>query len=98
MEKIDLFKKQIEELESSLESNYPNFDEMDLYRLKKEMLLYKLSNPKDTNIDTLLSLTGLDFFFCVVLIVLISPYLPHWFSISNVDAVSSFLILLCAFN
>ena len=56
MEKIDLFKKQIEELESSLESNYPNFDEMDLYRLKKEMLLYKLSNPKDTNIDTLLSL------------------------------------------
>ena len=56
MEKIDLFKKRIEELESSLESNYPNFDEMDLYHLKKEMLLYKLSNPKDTNIDTLLSL------------------------------------------
>lgn len=56
MEKIDLFKKRIEELESSLESNYPNFDEMDLYRLKKEMLLYKLSNPKDINIDTLLSL------------------------------------------
>jgi len=29
---------------------------MDLYQLKKEMLLYKLDNPNDTKIDTLLSL------------------------------------------
>jgi len=56
MEKIESFKKKINELEISLESNRPNFDEMDLYHLKKEMLLYKLSNPKDKDIDTLLSL------------------------------------------
>lgn len=56
MEKIELFKSRIKELEESLESNRPNFDEMDLYHLKKEMLLYKLSNPKDPDIDTLLSL------------------------------------------
>lgn len=56
MEKIESFKSRIKELEESLESNQPNFDEMDLYRLKKEMLLYKLSNPKDPDIDTLLSL------------------------------------------
>ena len=56
MEKIESFKKKINELEISLESNRPNFDEMDLYHLKKEMLLYKLSNPKDRDIDTLLSL------------------------------------------
>lgn len=56
MEKIESFKSRIKELEESLESNKPNFDEMDLYHLKKEMLLYKLSNPKDPDIDTLLSL------------------------------------------
>jgi hypothetical protein len=56
MEKIESFKSRIKELEESLESNRPNFDEMDLYHLKKEMLLYKLSNPKDPDIDTLLSL------------------------------------------
>jgi len=56
MEKIESFKKKINELEIGLESNRPNFDEMDLYHLKKEMLLYKLSNPKDKDIDTLLSL------------------------------------------
>ena len=56
MEKIESFKSRIKELEESLESNQPNFDEMDLYHLKKEMLLYKLSNPKDPDIDTLLSL------------------------------------------
>jgi len=56
MEKIDLFNDRVTELEKGLESNYPNFDEMDLYQLKKEMLLYKLDNPNDTKIDTLLSL------------------------------------------
>lgn len=56
MEKIESFKSRIKELEESLESNKPNFDEMDLYHLKKEMLLYKLSNPKDPDIETLLSL------------------------------------------
>lgn len=56
MEKIESFKSRIKELEESLESNRPNFDEMDLYHLKKEMLLYKLSNPKDPDIGTLLSL------------------------------------------
>ena len=56
MEKIDLFNSRVSELEKGLESNYPNFDEMDLYQLKKEMLLYKLDNPKDTKIDILLSL------------------------------------------
>lgn len=56
MEKIEQFKSQIKSLEESLESNRPNFDEMDLYRIKKEMLLYKLDNPDDKDIDTLLSL------------------------------------------
>ena len=56
MEKIESFNKKVIELEKGLESNHPNFDEMDLYQLKKEMLLYKLDNPNDTKIDTLLSL------------------------------------------
>lgn len=56
MEKIELFNKKVIELEKGLENNHPNFDEMDLYQLKKEMLLYKLGNPNDTKIDTLLSL------------------------------------------
>ena len=56
MEKIEQFKSQIKSFEESLESNKPNFDEMDLYRIKKEMLLYKLDNPDDKDIDTLLSL------------------------------------------
>ena len=56
MEKIEFFNQKVTELEKGLESNYPNFDEMDLYQVKKEMLLYKLENPKDTKIDILLSL------------------------------------------
>ena len=56
MEKIESFNKKVIELEKGLESNHPNFDEMDLYQLKKEMLIYKLDNPNDTKIDTLLSL------------------------------------------
>jgi len=56
MEKIEFFNKRVTELEKGLESNHPNFDEMDLYQVKKEMLLYKLENPKDTKIDILLSL------------------------------------------
>ena len=56
MEKIEQFKSQIKSFEESLESNKPNFDEMVLYRIKKEMLLYKLDNPDDKDIDTLLSL------------------------------------------
>jgi hypothetical protein len=56
MEKIESFNKKVIELEKVLESDHPNFDEMDLYQLKKEMLLYKLDNPNDTKIDTLLSL------------------------------------------
>ena len=40
MEKIESFNKKVIELEKGLESNHPNFDEMDLYQLKKEMLLY----------------------------------------------------------
>ena len=56
MEKIEFFNQRVTELEKGLESNYPNFDEMDLYQVKKEMLLYKLENPKDTKIDILLSL------------------------------------------
>jgi len=56
MEKIEFFNQKVTELEKGLESNYPNFDEMDLYQVKKEMLLYKLENPKDSKIDILLSL------------------------------------------
>jgi hypothetical protein len=56
MEKIEQFKSQIKSLEDSLESNRPDFDEMDLYRIKKEMLLFKLENPNNTEIDTLLQL------------------------------------------
>ena len=56
MEKIEFFNQRVTELEKGLESNHPNFDEMDLYQVKKEMLLYKLENPKDTKIDILLSL------------------------------------------
>lgn len=56
MEKIEFFNQKVTELEKGLESNHPNFDEMDLYQVKKEMLLYKLENPKDTKIDILLSL------------------------------------------
>jgi magnesium transporter len=56
MEKIETFKKQISLMEKGLISNHPNFDEMDLYRIKKDMLLYKLENPEDKEIDTLLQL------------------------------------------
>ena len=56
MEKIETFKKQIAVMEKGLISNHPNFDEMDLYRIKKDMLLYKLENPEDKEIDTLLQL------------------------------------------
>ncbi len=56
MEKIEFFNQRVTELEKGLESNHPNFDEMDLYQVKKEMLLYKLENPKDSKIDILLSL------------------------------------------
>ena len=56
MEKIETFKKQIAVMEKGLISNHPNFDEMDLYRIKKDMLLYKLENPNDKEIDTLLQL------------------------------------------
>ena len=56
MEKIEFFNQKVTELEKGLENNHPNFDEMDLYQVKKEMLLYKLENPKDTKIDILLSL------------------------------------------
>lgn len=56
MEKIEFFNQKVTELEKGLESNHPNFDEMDLYQVKKEMLLYKLENPKDSKIDILLSL------------------------------------------
>ena len=56
MEKIEFFNQRVTELEKGLESNHTNFDEMDLYKVKKEMLLYKLENPKDTKIDILLSL------------------------------------------
>ena len=56
MEKIEFFNQRVTELEKGLESNHANFDEMDLYQVKKEMLLYKLENPKDTKIDILLSL------------------------------------------
>lgn len=56
MEKIEFFNQRVTELEKGLESNHPNFDEMDLYQVKKEMLQYKLENPKDTKIDILLSL------------------------------------------
>ena len=56
MEKIESFNKKVIELEKGLESNHPNFYDMYLYQLKKEMLLYKLDNPNDTKIDTLLSL------------------------------------------
>lgn len=56
MEKIEFFNQRVTELEKGLESNHPNFDEMDLYQVKKEMLLYKLENPKDPKIDILLSL------------------------------------------
>jgi hypothetical protein len=56
MEKIETFKKQIAVMEKGLISNHPNFDEMDLYHIKKDMLLYKLENPEDKEIDTLLQL------------------------------------------
>ena len=56
MERIETFKKQIAVMENGLISNHPNFDEMDLYRIKKDMLLYKLENPNDKEIDTLLQL------------------------------------------
>ena len=56
MEKIETFKKQIAVMEKGLISNHPNFDEMDLYRIKKDMLLYKLENPEDKEIETLLQL------------------------------------------
>jgi hypothetical protein len=56
MEKIEQFKKQIAVMEKGLQSNHPDFDEMDLYRIKKDMLMFKLENPDNAEIDTLLQL------------------------------------------
>ena len=56
MEKIETFKKQIKVMEECLNNNKPCFDEMDLYRIKKQMLEFKLKNPKNIEIDTLLQL------------------------------------------
>ena len=56
MEKIETFKKQIKLMEECLNNNKPCFDEMDLYRIKKQMLEFKLENPKNIEIDTLLQL------------------------------------------
>ena len=43
-------------MEDCLNNNKPCFDEMDLYRIKKQMLEFKLENPKNIEIDTLLQL------------------------------------------
>ena len=56
MEKIETFKKQIKVMEECLNNNKPCFDEMDLYHIKKQMLEFKLENPKNIEIDILLQL------------------------------------------
>ena len=43
-------------MEDCLNNNKPCFDEMDLYRIKKQMLEFKLGHPKNMEIDTLLQL------------------------------------------
>jgi len=55
MEKIEEFKRKLEELEYSLD-NDKHFDEKKLYKLKSKMLMYKWSNPEDTRIDTLIQM------------------------------------------
>jgi len=55
MEKIEEFKRRLEELEYSLD-NDKHFDEKKLYKLKSKMLMYKWSNPEDTRIDTLIQM------------------------------------------
>ena len=56
MEKIETFKNQIKIMENGLVTNHVHFDEMDLYRIKKQMLEFKLDNPDNKDIDTLLQL------------------------------------------
>jgi hypothetical protein len=55
MEKIEEFKRRLEELDSSLTQN-ENFDEKKLYQLKSMMLMYKWNNPEDTRVDTLIDM------------------------------------------
>ena len=55
MEKIEEFKRRLEELEYSLDHD-KHFDEKRLYKLKSEMLMYKWNNPEDTRIDTLIQM------------------------------------------
>ena len=55
MEKIEEFKRRLEELEYSLD-NDKHFDEKKLYKLKSKMLMYKWSNPEDTRINTLIQM------------------------------------------
>ena len=55
MEKIEEFKRRLEELEYSLDHN-KNFDEKKLYKLKSAMLMYKWNNPEDSKIDTLIQM------------------------------------------
>jgi len=55
MEKIEEFKRRLEELDSCLTQN-DNFDEKKLYQLKSMMLMYKWNNPEDTRVDTLIDM------------------------------------------
>lgn len=55
MEKIEEFKRRLEELEYSLDHD-KLFDEKKLYKLKSSMLMYKWNNPEDSKIDTLIQM------------------------------------------
>lgn len=55
MEKIEEFKRRLEDLDTSL-NNDKHFDEKKLYKLKSKMLMYKWDNPEDTRIDTLIQM------------------------------------------
>lgn len=56
MEKITQYRQDIKQMEQQLLYDNIKFNEMDLYYLKKEMLEFKLSNPENKDIDTLLML------------------------------------------
>lgn len=55
MEKINYYKLELKKIEHCLNSN-SDFDENMIYRLKSKMLYYKLNNPQDQEIDTLIQL------------------------------------------